>query len=68
MLLEGGTTGRYGPQVKALRDKIEAELRPKIEAEVRAEIRRKRNEDEPMLLKKLEDMLSDYNRRMGGNG
>lgn len=68
MLLEGGTTGRYGPQVKALRDKIEAELRPRIEAEVRAEIRRKRREDGPALRKKVEDMLSDFNRRMGGDG
>ncbi|HEY0132401.1 MAG TPA: hypothetical protein VGB57_13455, partial [Allosphingosinicella sp.] len=68
MLLEGGDSGRYGPQIKALREKIEAELRPKIEAEVRAEIAEKQRIDGPKLRKQLEEMLSDFNRRMGGNG
>ncbi|HET9639288.1 MAG TPA: hypothetical protein VFP12_08790 [Allosphingosinicella sp.] len=68
MLLEGGASGRYGPQIKALREQIEKELRPKIEAELRAEIRRQQHEDGPRLIKELEEMLSDFNRRMGGNG
>ena len=68
MLLEGGDSGAYGPQVKALRAKVEAELRPKIEAQVRAEIKRQQRLDGPRALAKLEEMLSDFNRRMGGNG
>lgn len=68
MLLEGGESGRYGPAVKALRDRIEKELRPRIEAEVRAELASKQRLDGPALRKQLEQMLSDFNRRMGGNG
>ncbi|HEX8466779.1 MAG TPA: hypothetical protein VF620_03115 [Allosphingosinicella sp.] len=70
MLLEGGDPGTYGPQVKALRAKIEKELRPKIEAEVRAELgpRRILREEGEQLRKRIEQKLSDFNRRMGGNG
>jgi hypothetical protein len=68
MLLEGGTTGRYGPQIKALREQIEKELRPRIEAEVRSEIARKQSQDAPRMRLEFERMLSDFNRRMGGNG
>ncbi len=68
MLLEGGTTGRYGPQIKALREQIEKELRPRIEAEMRSEIARRQKEDGPRLREELEAMLSDFNRRMGGKG
>lgn len=68
MLLEGGESGRYGPAVKALRDRIEKELRPRIEAEVRAELASKQRIDGPALRKQLEQMLSDFNRRMGGSG
>ncbi|HEX9945917.1 MAG TPA: hypothetical protein VGA98_00090 [Allosphingosinicella sp.] len=68
MLLEGGTTGRYGPQIKALREKIEKELRPRIEAEIRAEIAQRERLDGPRLRKEFDEMLSDFNRRMGGNG
>jgi hypothetical protein len=67
MLLEGGTTGRYGSQVKALRAQIEKALRPRIEAEIRAEIRAAQP-DKAQLHKEFSDMLSDFNRRMGGNG
>ena len=68
MLIEGGTTGRYGPQIRALREQIEKELRPKIEAEIRSEIARQRRLDEPLLIARIEQKLSDFNRRMGGNG
>lgn len=68
MLLEGGSEGRYGPQVKALRERIEKELRPKIEAEVRAEIARSQRQDAPKLREEFDRMLSDFNRRMGGKG
>jgi AcrR family transcriptional regulator len=68
MLLEGGGSGRYGPAVKALRERIEQELRPKIEAQVRAELASKQRHDGPALRKALEQMLSDFNRRMGGDG
>lgn len=70
MLLEGGDSGRYGPQVRALRAKVEKELRPRIEAEVRAELAPKRilKAEGDALRKQLEEMLSDFNRRMGGNG
>ena len=67
MILEGGTSGQYGPAVKALREKIETELRPRIEAEVRAEYRRTR-ESAREIRKRLEAKLSDFNRRMGGDG
>lgn len=68
MLLDGGTTGRYGPQIKALRAQIEAEMRPKIEAEIRSEIARQRRIDGPKLRKEFDALLSDFNRRMGGDG
>jgi len=70
MLLEGDGAGRFGPQIKALRAKIEKELRPKIEAELRAELGPKRftPEEGDRLRVELEEMLSDFNRRMGGNG
>jgi hypothetical protein len=70
MLLEGGSEGRYGPQVKALRAKIEKELRPRIEAEVRAEIKASKPsvEDRRRMRKEFDQMLSDFNRRMGGDG
>ena len=67
MLLEGGTTGRYGPHVKALREKIEKELRPKIEAEIRAE-QAASKPDRMAQRREFEAMLSDFNRRMGGEG
>ncbi|MET1111938.1 MAG: hypothetical protein ABWX67_10480 [Allosphingosinicella sp.] len=70
MLLEGGDSGRYGPQVKALREKIEKELRPRIEAEVRAEqaASKPSAEDRRRLRKEFDGMLSDFNRRIGGGG
>ena len=70
MLLEGGDPGRYGPQVRALRARIESELRPRIEAEIRAELgpRRILREEGEALRKRIEQKLSDFNRRMGGNG
>ena len=68
MLIEGGTTGRYGPQIRALREQIEKELRPKIEAEIRSEIARKRRLEEPLMIERIERKLSEFNRRMGGDG
>ncbi len=68
MLLEGGDSGRYGPQMKALKDRVEKELRPKIEAEIRAEVARERRIDGPKLRKEFDALLSDFNRRMGGDG
>jgi AcrR family transcriptional regulator len=70
MLLEGGDSGRYGPQIKALRSKIEAELRPRIEAEIRSEYeaRKPSAEDRMQQRREFEEMLSDFNRRMGGDG
>jgi hypothetical protein len=68
MLLEGGTTGRYGPQVRALREQIEKELRPKIEAEIRGEIARKERLEAPLIRERIERKLSEFDRRMGGNG
>jgi AcrR family transcriptional regulator len=67
MPLEGGDSGRYGPQIKALRAKIEKDLRPKIEAEIRAEQAAK-EPDRMELRKEVDRMLSDFNRRMGGDG
>lgn len=67
MLLEGGDSGRYGPQVKALRDKIEKALRPRVEAEIRAEYAAKKPDRMKQRTEFLE-LLSDFNRRMGGNG
>ncbi|MGA9580522.1 MAG: helix-turn-helix domain-containing protein [Allosphingosinicella sp.] len=68
MLLEGGDSGPHGPQIKALKARIEKELRPKIEAEVRAELRQKNRIDGPALRKEFDRLLSDFNRRMGGDG
>ena len=70
MLLESDGSTRYGPAVKALRERIEKELRPKIEAEVRAEYEAKRTSPEEgrRLREEIDQMLSDFNRRMGGNG
>lgn len=70
MLLEGGDSGRYGPQVKALREKIEKELRPRIEAELRAEqaASKPSAEDRRRLRQEFDGMLSEFNRRMGGGG
>jgi hypothetical protein len=67
MLLEGGDSGRYGPQLKALRAKIEKDLRPRIEAEIRAEYEAKKP-DRMEQRREFEAMLSDFNRRMGGKG
>ena len=67
MILEGRGSGHYGPAIKALREKIEKELRPRIEAEVREEIRRQAP-DPREIRKRLEAKLSDFNRRMGGDG
>jgi len=65
----GGTMGRR-VDVKALRADIEAELRPKIEAELRARgWRPKLNRAERHALRqKVEQALSDLNRRLGGDG
>ncbi|MEA3066098.1 MAG: hypothetical protein QOJ27_2559 [Sphingomonadales bacterium] len=70
MILEGRDSGVYGPAVKALREKLEKELRPKIEAELRAELKAKRLSPArgDALRRQLEQMLSDFNRRMGGEG
>ncbi|HEX8306797.1 MAG TPA: hypothetical protein VF645_00075 [Allosphingosinicella sp.] len=70
MLLEGGDPGRFGPQVRALRAKIESELRPRIEAELRSELgpRPILREEGEALRKRIEEKLSEFNRRMGGNG
>jgi hypothetical protein len=70
MLLRASAPEKYAPQAAALREQIEKELRPRIEAEVRAELRAERLTPEKgdALRKQLEEMLSDFNRRMGGNG
>jgi hypothetical protein len=68
MLLKASDPGKYAPGVQALREKIEAELRPQIEAEARAEIERRERIDGPKLRAEFDQMLSDFNRRMGGNG
>lgn len=68
MLLEGGTTGRYGAEVRALKAKIEAELRPRIEAEVRAQIARETAYDAPKIRAEFDAMLTEFNLRMGGDG
>lgn len=70
MLLEGGDSGRYGPQVRALKAQIEKELRPRIEAEIRAEYEAKKPtaEDHRRMRDEFDAMLSDFNRRMGGAG
>lgn len=74
MILEGGGSGVYGQAVKALRAKIEKELRPRIEAELRpkieAELQAKlpKRVDGAALRKRLDDILSAMNRRMGGDG
>jgi hypothetical protein len=67
MLLKASDPGKYAPGVQALRERIEAELRPRIEAEVRAQEARLR-EDGPELRAEIDAMLSDFNRRMGGQG
>lgn len=66
MILEGRDSGVYGPAVKALREKIEKELRPVIEAEVRAQYRL--DFDPRRIRQALQAKLSDFNRRMGGDG
>ena len=68
MLLEGGDSGRYGPQIKALKAQIEKEMRPRIEAEIRSEIAQQQKLDAPRLREEFDRMLSDFNRRMGGDG
>lgn len=68
MILESDGSGRHGAQARALREKVEKELRPRIEAEVRAEIAEKQRLDGPKLRKEFDAMLSDFNRRMGGQG
>ncbi|HEX6374451.1 MAG TPA: hypothetical protein VFZ91_01895 [Allosphingosinicella sp.] len=67
MILEGGGSGREGRAVAALRERIEKELRPKIEAEVRAEMQPTPEQSRKMR-EEIDAMLSDFNRRMGGNG
>lgn len=67
MLLEGGDSGLHGPQMKALRAKIEKDLRPRIEAEIRAEYAAKKP-DRMAQRREFDAMLSDFNRRMGGDG
>ncbi|HYE27408.1 MAG TPA: hypothetical protein VEA61_04145 [Allosphingosinicella sp.] len=66
MILEGDDSGLYGPAVRALREKIEKELRPRIESDIRAQISREMNPRE--VRKRLDAKLSDFNRRMGGDG
>jgi hypothetical protein len=74
MILEGSSTGVYGPALKALRARIEKELRPRIEAELRAKIeaeieaRRPRKIDGVALRRKIDERLAEMNRRMGGDG
>jgi hypothetical protein len=65
----GGTMGRPVDQ-QAMRRQIEAELRPKIEAELRAKGWRPRmtRAEAHDLRRKIDDRLSELNRRMGGKG
>jgi hypothetical protein len=71
----GGPGG--GEDDAALRRRIEAELRPRIEAEMRAKIeaevaarppRRLRPDERQVLRAELMERLSEFNRRMGGDG
>ena len=68
----GHPLGRSGNRdIAELRRRIEAELRPKIEAELRAQglPERRMSPAEGMAARReLEAMLSDFNRRMGGDG
>lgn len=73
----GGPMTRSADDIGALRRRIEAELRPRIEAEMRARMeaefavrppRRLRPDERRVLRAELMAHLSEFNRRMGGDG
>jgi hypothetical protein len=70
-LLQIDQPHRFGPMAAALRKEIEKEVREEIAREEEAR-RREEAKNEPARMKQLRAevlaMLSDYNRRMGGDG
>jgi hypothetical protein len=73
LILMASDPEKYGQAGAVLRARIEKELRPKIEAEVREELAAKgmgprTPAQGAKLRRELDQMLSDLNRRMGGNG